>query len=297
MITDIPSLLNKIASTKGQHTSATLFFRGQPESYPQITPSIARDGYLRNEDVLFREFILRNPDEFSGEKSTFEKLVKMQHYGLPTRLLDITTNPLIALFFAVEKDDNKDGEFITFAIPNEKIKYYDSDTISVVANVARRPIHSLDLRHLTQDPTETDEVFLKNFNDSNQIQYLLHEIKEEKPYFKDIIKKEHLEDIWCVKPLLKNRRIIKQDGAFLLFGIHETKEHMAEYSSFSPNCIPVKSAAKKNLTQDLKLLGISSDKIFPELDKTAEYLRNFYGTKKGPSSIIKTWIRSRCAHL
>ena len=116
-----------------------------------MTPSIDREDYLKSENILFREFILRNPDEFSDEKTTFEKLVKMQHYKLPTRLLDITTNPLIALFFAVENYENEDGEFIVFAIPGDKIKYYDSDTISVVANVAKRPFDKLDLSKLTKN--------------------------------------------------------------------------------------------------------------------------------------------------
>ncbi|AUB83087.1 FRG domain-containing protein [Candidatus Thiodictyon syntrophicum] len=276
MITDIPSLLAKITLIEGQHPNETLFFRGQVKRYRPITPSIDRNGYLSNENVLFREFILRNPDEFSGEKSTFEKLVKMQHYKLPTRLLDITTNPLIALFFAVANNDSEDGDFIVFAIPDEKIKYYDSDTISVVANIARRPIDTLDLRALLKTKIESNDQFRTRFNGTKEIQYLLHEIKEEKPYFKDLIEREHLEDIWCVKPLLKNRRIIKQDGAFLLFGIHGTKEHMATYSSFTPIDVPVLATEKEKLRKDLKLLGISNDKIFPELDNTAEYLRSIY---------------------
>ncbi|NDZ06777.1 FRG domain-containing protein [Pseudomonas aeruginosa] len=73
-------------------------FQRTKRKYETVMPSIDRDGLLENEDKLFKEFIIRNPDEFKGQRSTFEILTKMQHYGLPTRLLDITTNPLVALF-------------------------------------------------------------------------------------------------------------------------------------------------------------------------------------------------------
>lgn len=284
-ITDIKSLLDVISEVKAQHKGKQLFFRGQQTHFENITPSIDRDGYINNEDTLFREFITKNPNEFKVESSTFDMLVKMQHYNLPTRLLDITSNPLIALFFATENDEryNKDdGEFIIFPIPSNKIKFYDSDTVSVIANISKRPCNGLDLSHINYNVETVDGI--KRFNEETDIKYLLHEIKYEKPHFQPLIKRKHLESIYCVKPLLNNRRIINQDGAFLLFGIDIAKDNIANYknSDFSPLIVTVKN--KSEIHESLKLLGITYDKIYPELDTTAKFLKEKYKNKEQFSS-------------
>lgn len=280
-ITDIESLLAFIMSLKKENPDKELFFRGQKKHYENITPSISRDGYIKNEDSIFREFITKNPNEFPAESSTFDKLVKMQHYSLPTRLLDITANPLVALFFATEEDkefDNEDGQFIAFPIPRHKIKFYDSDTVSVISNIAKRPYDGLNLSSIAYD-TETRSG-IEKFNGETDIKYLLHEIRHEKPHFQPLIRKKHLESIFCVKPLLNNRRIINQDGAFLLFGINESKSSIAKYdkSDFEPITITVKN--KDSIQKSLIALGLSYDKIYPELDTTAKYLKEKYKNKE-----------------
>lgn len=270
-ISEFIDKLEKLNITEGD----TLFFRGEAREHNVIVPSIyTKDEWIENEDKIFKEFILRNPNDFINEKTTFEKLVKMQHYSLPTRLLDITSNPLIALFFACERYENEqDGNLVVFSIPNKDTKYYDSDTVSVISNISRRPINLLDIGNLDKKK--------KIFNKTNEIQYLLHEIKEEKPYFKDIIEKKHMQKVVFVKPLLNNARIIKQDGAFLLFGINKKKKECAKIpNNYILQTIKIDKNSKKEIMKNLEILGISKDKIYPELDTTAKYLKEKFLTKQ-----------------
>lgn len=82
-----------------------VFFRGHEDESYEMTPSLLRKRsngswiYMPNEDKLCKELIIAHYDEFKDDQYCFDRLVRMQHYGLPTRLLDISINPLVALFF------------------------------------------------------------------------------------------------------------------------------------------------------------------------------------------------------
>ncbi len=83
-------------------------------------------------DGYFDMSLINCPDDFEKCHTHLEKLVKMQHYGLPTRLLDITRNPLVALYFACESNLDTYGELVLISAENHEIKYPQSDTASVL---------------------------------------------------------------------------------------------------------------------------------------------------------------------
>ena len=100
--------------------NAILLYRGQSNSDYQLLPSIARggtpqgyDSFLSEEGNLIEAARQGLPSLFSANLSPIDLLATMQHYGIPTRLLDITENPLAALFFACE-DNGADGEVLVF---------------------------------------------------------------------------------------------------------------------------------------------------------------------------------------
>ena len=79
------------------------FYRGHADKDWVLLPSIFRTpNGIANEHLLFRDMVAHEPQSFSDCKSALDYLVQMQHYGLPTRLLDMTTNPLVALYFACQ---------------------------------------------------------------------------------------------------------------------------------------------------------------------------------------------------
>ena len=69
------------------------FFRGQASNEWDVTPGIFRNNMLPHEAELIRSAFVRNPADFRVLTTDFERLTKLQHYSLPTRLLDVTQNP------------------------------------------------------------------------------------------------------------------------------------------------------------------------------------------------------------
>jgi hypothetical protein len=273
-ISSIPTFLEQLKNLS-RDKDCEYFFRGHNDTSYSLTPSIYRRSLIRNEDKFFKEIILRAPNDFSTDKTTIEKLVKMQHYSLPTRLLDITSNPLVALYFASDGSPKKDGEVIVLKVPKAEIKFYDSDTVTILANIAKRP-YDLSIDGLDLSDDDRDE-----FNDSEPIAKLLHEIRDDKSHFHSIIDYKDLSKVLAVKVKLNNNRIVKQSGAFFLFGFNRKKSNPAIVPdnwivSKSKLDFIVSASDKENVLTELDTLGINEGSLFPELDNQSKYLKKLY---------------------
>lgn len=236
-----------------------IYYRGHSNINFKEIPSIYRSDargklWVDREDCLCDEIMRECPHDFDGHNSAFEKLVKMQHYELPTRLLDITENPLVALYFAcLPNDDSKDdGEILVYFIPKEQILNH-TDSIGEALSC---------ISFLPQKTLSKTKINLVIQNMQNHTSHLLNGIK-----------RGDLDKVVCVRARKSNPRIIRQQGAFFLFGCkNSVKQKISDlpYKSFK---MEVMNSKKKLILNELERYGISEKTLFPEIDKVAHHLR------------------------
>jgi hypothetical protein len=85
------------------HSDSSWVFRGHGDQDFELIPGIGRNKYDSARERTLLEVFERRAAEFVdlSKMSGWDKLALAQHHGLPTRLLDWTTNPLVAAYFAV----------------------------------------------------------------------------------------------------------------------------------------------------------------------------------------------------
>lgn len=275
-LADLIEFLNKSPPKGWVH-----LYRGHGNSSWERKPSLFREeSYRENERVILGELMAIQPNEFREDATAFERLVRMQHYGAPTRLLDLSYNPLVGLYFASLPDPKKDkkapepdGELVRFTFEESKIKYFDSDTISCVANLSNlRAAERKKIRGFTSN---------KELKNSPEGKRLLYFIQAEKPFFQPRIRLRDLKSVFAVRPKLTNQRIIAQQGAFLIFG------EAPPTLKFKVDVFRIRGQEKEQLQKGLDGISINLRTLYPEIEKASDYIKS----KLGPTQV--TQARSR----
>lgn len=117
---------------------STFVFRGQGSTKFDLVPSIGRGSYRRepgsntispiigsltHEADIIETACRIMPNVFKRDLLPIDLLACLQHYGVPTRLLDVTSNALAALYFACGNPDDV-GEVFIFRRPGEDKREY-----------------------------------------------------------------------------------------------------------------------------------------------------------------------------
>lgn len=256
-------------------------YRGQGNKEWGVKPSVLRGLRENAENNIISELFSEMPEEFSNDKLMFDKLVRAQHYNLPTRLLDVSLNPLVALYFACENKEemDSDGCVYTYHFPENRVKFADSDAVSLICNLSRlsdTEKESITENHSRYKQFANDKLITKKqsidrFRSAKEISRLLHFVREEKSYFLNGIMPNDLFRYYLVHPRKNNKRVIAQSGLFIAAGLLQYKKLD---DAVVVNKLIIPSGIKTKILEDLNELNINEKSMFPEVEKVSAYIKD-----------------------
>lgn len=239
------------------HGGNRRWFRGTRDHTHQLVPSLYRHPTVKGPDLLINlewellsEFRHQAPP-FAGKLPAehLELLFLMQHYGIPTRLLDWTENPFIALFFALENARQE-------RVGEEK-----------------------DAAVWLLDPIRLNTIAYSNRANADRIYgAYADELGAYQPS-QDSKKVSMLLPL-AIHGVHNSQRIVAQRGSFTIFGRNTTALNQIA-SLCGPDGVikqvRIAALAKKQMFQDLFNMGIADSVVYPDLDGLGREIRNRRG--------------------
>lgn len=240
-VTSVPDLIAALERDHA-HYSGAVWFRGHARKTWKLAP-----GYLRltnppSESTLLKRFkqsaaMLLDRDP----KDSFDWLFLMQHYGLPTRLLDWSESPLVALYFAVEDHDKHPAE-----------------------DAALWCLRPSDLNKKANIQDDHEEFFIPSFDDQELKNYSLESLSNGP-------KRTRLFPIATIATR-NNPRIQAQLGVFTIHHLDEVPiEEIGDASHVVKYTIP--AINREPILNQLRVLGFSKFTMFPELASIGDNIK------------------------
>lgn len=256
--------------------SGSYVFRGYGKQ-DELLPNIIRNkNYEDVEDALLKDFE-RYGSHYFHANTPIDFMSYAQHFGLPTRLLDFTYNPFIALSFALygPKSNGKYSE------PNDKNYYYiryasidDNICLSalpLIDDIYQNKItrtDSLAARAL-QCIDNVSDLFGKNIMQRSAISLSGLDTIEKT---RNIQQKLNDRVILFIDPNQSNQRIIMQQGLFM-FPYTLVKEEHIKIIEQNTSIIMIHKDLRNKLLQFLETLGFTSFRLMPDIASVCAAVR------------------------
>lgn len=242
----------------------TLAFRGQSAQNFQLTPYLGRYGVEKEREII-QMAKTSYPETFKEGYSPLVLLSLLQHYGIPTRLMDITQNALVGLYFACNENPQKNGQVYVFRY--QKRLPEDIAIENVIADSYR-------LMHPSIPQMPIDN-FCRNAAKMHQntFSWVDGSIEE---YIKSKIT-----HIYFIRlPRLIYRQTVQAGNYILFSNCIENNYVIPKISPITENdphivaTIEIAANAKKKIMAELEYFGITEMQLFPEnIDKGCRWLR------------------------
>ncbi|ASG25901.1 FRG domain-containing protein [Fusobacterium nucleatum] len=298
-ITSVSSFIDEVNRLKEDLSGSNeeLFFRGQKTDFWDVIPSVFRNNYLSVEHTLMQVPLLKAPYEFISINNDFEIMTKYQHYGMCTRLLDLTTNPLVALYFACEEygdvcykgieddEETKPQEANGVIFFNKRYPVSTSEMGIII-------ISALSQIDLSND--NTLESILKKLAERQAISKELEKRWQSQEYYEEFI--NIIQNNYIVTPSYNNERLLRQCGMFLLAGCFNfiytksiskssiEKGYKDLRDEFDRKFFYILGENKKAILEELDTYNINEATLFPELEHQLSYIKNKKNAKTKVSS-------------
>ena len=278
-IASVRDLLERIQQLQDHHNDegTRLYFRGESQIETDSCPWVLQPSVMRPKDELrekegemLRDLISRRPEEFSGIEFALSEWVLAQHHGLPTRFLDITRNPLVAMFMACREKECKAGQLHIFAVPRELIKPFDDDTIKFIAALAKLAPHE------QKSIVGSEERVPTQGHDDDMDRLAGRSFRRRQVQIKDYYK------AFVIEPQQSPERIRAQSGAFLASAFHERfepeeirrrNESIPVYAHYK---LVIPGDCKSSIRNDLRLLNTTEETLFPGPDSSAAAVKEMH---------------------
>ena len=261
--------------------NSQFLFRGMENSSYSLLPSIFRkvktkqpygeiENYkylaLNKEIDILKNFIQEASTYIYNLNSVSQKFVRWlelaQHYGVPTRLLDWSNNPLVALYFACES--NSQEEAIVWILHRGNYVKYISKEENRVNN--KKKIEELIEELLSESDVKEQETIMPKFP-------LIYT-----PYYFD--NRMSAQGSWFMAWGTKNDALENMVEEYILYEFTRQRKQTYVYTGKSKKkflfrfLIP--KSNKQSIMRQLDHIGINAKTLFPGLDGIGKYIERKY---------------------